>query len=388
MYSQPAVAADGTVYVKTFGLLQGYDPSGKLKWRSPKGVFVDFDSLPVVGKDGTVYLRESMMRFKDAPDLFGTNDGIVALRTDGSVKWRASIKDANRGGGPDSKFSLDDHDTLYCTVGSDFLSQKTLVAIGEDGKERWRFKAEDNMTAPIEIQGDGRVMFLSTSNVSHLYEFDRDGNSTGFKTLTLRVGVGFSVGSDGSIYIPAGLNSTPTLTAMDRTGSLKWQFKSNYRAWCAPVIGPDGTLYFTMGFKDTNFLVALSNDGKLKWQYDLGHHFSMDPPVVASDGTVFVVSCDPKVTAVNADGTLRWVFRAPRRWHLPGSWGEFTKELRERVKDEGNVLVGQLTLTTNGILYAALDNKLYVLDVGVGLATNSPWPMAGGNPRLTGQIKN
>jgi outer membrane protein assembly factor BamB len=53
------------------------------------------------------------------------------------------------------------------------------------------------------------------------------------------------------------------------------------------------------------------------------------------------------------------------------------------------VFVTQPALTADGVLYVGFGSpydRLYALNVGVGLATNSPWSMEAGNPRLTWSV--
>jgi outer membrane protein assembly factor BamB len=76
MYSTPAVAADGTIYVGSYtvtGDVYAINPDGSVKWRF-QGVHY-ISSSPAIGSDGTVYI--------------GCNGGYVyALNPDGILKWK------------------------------------------------------------------------------------------------------------------------------------------------------------------------------------------------------------------------------------------------------------------------------------------------------------
>jgi hypothetical protein len=57
--------------------------------------------------------------------------------------------------------------------------------------------------------------------------------------------------------------------------------------------------------------------------------------------------------------------------------------------DEMNVIATPPALTQDGMLYVGFGDPydaLYALNVGVGLATNSPWPTPAGDPRLTRRV--
>jgi outer membrane protein assembly factor BamB len=384
-----AVASDGTVYETDWpgGVLQVYNTAGKLKLTSPNSVCVD--SVPVIGRDGTIYLRETFRRFRDGS--MGTSKGLLALNPDCSVKWRFPITDIETAGGSGTSFALGNHDAVYFSVSGGFNSSKSLYAVNSDGRELWHFDSEGNATAPVVVADDDSVLFHSAGSTNaRVYRFDPTG-PVPIQTAQLQQGSGsFSVGWDGAVYLPGGIGNT--LTALNRDGSLCWHFRSPFRAFGAPTIGPDGSLYFTARTKTSDtFLIALSRGGEEKWKLGLGSHWSFASPAIGSDGTLFEVSSDPKVTAINPGGTVKWVFKPPRRFPMrwPESRKDFKKLMSEDFGDGMNVLTTAPALTPDGRLYICLGgpyNALYCLNVGVGLATNSPWPMQGGDLRLTRHV--
>ena len=82
-------------------------------------------------------------------------------------------------------------------------------------------------------------------------------------------------------------------------------------SFLSPVIGADSTIYF-VSYKDTaspgSFLYALRFDGSIKWTFPLPSptQKNSSPPVLASDGTIYVATWGDKLYAVNPDGTLKW----------------------------------------------------------------------------------
>ena len=384
-----ALGRDGTIYRTDYGDLCAFDRAGKLRWTSPKDVWVD--SAPVIGQDGTIYLREAIMRVGN--QTIATNAGLLALHADGSVKWRFPMN-AIQG----TAFALDERDTVYFTVGGDFHSPKTLFAVSAQGRELWHFDSTANWTVPVEVSKDDSVLLMSGGRrKSWLDRFDAAGQRLGQQPLNAFDSLSFSTDEEGNVYFPGGAGST--MTALNPDGSLRWRFRSPLGGVEAPTISTDGSLFFTAWTRGgLTFLVALSKNGKLQWQFPLGPHRSMIPPALASDGTLFVVSADPKVTAVNNDGTLRWTFRPPRQfvWHwrlawggTPSNWKEIKKLLSENFGDDVNVFATPPALTPDGVLYVGFGNPynaLYALKVGVGLATNSAWPTRAGYLRLTRRV--
>jgi PQQ-like domain len=381
-----AMSFDGAIYANVWGHLKAFDRAGRLRWTSSEGIWID--SAPVIGADGTIYVRESKIQFKDA--IGGTNAGLLALHPDGTVKWRFPLKGIEARTF-DAAFTLDSNDTIYFTAGGDFFSPKTLFAVGANGQELWRYQSTNNMTAPVEIAKDGSVLLLSRdSKKSELVRFDGQGNPIGYHRQDGQNGSSFSVDWEGVVYLPG--SWTNTMTAMGADGSVRWRFTSPQSAYCAPTIGSDGSLYFTATPKGgPHSLVALTKEGQLKWQLPLGTHWCFHPPAIGSDGTLYLVSGEPKITAITPSGTVRWTFRPPHRFsrRRPVNWKEFKRLLNENFGDGMNVSTSPPTLTPDGFLYVRFGSPydvVYALNVGVGLATNSPWPMKGADVRQTRHV--
>jgi hypothetical protein len=222
-----AVAKDGTVYETDWGILRAYDSTGKLKWTSPNSVCVD--SVPVIGSDGTIYLGETVRRFREGS--MGTSKGLVALDSNCSVKWRFPITEIVAGGSRTS-FALGSQDTVYFGVGGGFNSPKSMYAVNSDGGELWHFDSEGNMSAPVIVAGDDTVLFHSTGSTNAwLYRFDPKGPTPGQTGQIQRGSLSFSVDWDGAVYLPGGMGNT--LTALNRDGSLRWRFSIPFHAFGA-----------------------------------------------------------------------------------------------------------------------------------------------------------
>ncbi len=106
---------------------------------------------------------------------------------------------------------------------------------------------------------------------------------------------------------------SPVNTAAN-TGVLKWEFQSSENVTSvesSPAIGADGTIYF--GGDDSN-VYALNANGTLKWLYG-AVSVCQSSPVIGSDGTVYI-GCDSNLYALNSDGTLKWKFNL----HTSAEW--------------------------------------------------------------------
>ncbi|QQS35641.1 MAG: PQQ-like beta-propeller repeat protein [Ignavibacteriales bacterium] len=98
-------------------------------------------------------------------------------------------------------------------------------------------------------------------------------------------------------------------------GQVEWMIELpttnlTHDSFLSPVVG-DSTIYF-VSYKDTaspgSFLYALRFDGSIKWTFPLPSptQKNSSPPVLASDGTIYVATWGDKLFAVNPDGTMKW----------------------------------------------------------------------------------
>jgi len=93
------------------------------------------------------------------------------------------------------------------------------------------------------------------------------------------------------------------LYALDAaTGQIKWNYSTESHIDCAPSVWSDGTIYFVSG---DGKLYALNPDGELKWSFDTGTPLYRSSPAISDDGTVLFVGTN-KMYAVSPDGNEKW----------------------------------------------------------------------------------
>ncbi|HYL45566.1 MAG TPA: PQQ-binding-like beta-propeller repeat protein [Candidatus Limnocylindrales bacterium] len=161
----------------------------------------------------------------------------------------------------------------------------------------------------------------------------------------------------------------------------------------AAVAGPYGGTYAL----SPRGLLALTDKGKKLWEFETQ---PMDfQPVVATDGTVYLMSKKSELIAVQPDGKKAWAFSAVGQPGPPLLGGSGTiycpvenklyaidpsgHEKWEAVLD--SEVWGSMTLSSDGTLYAATrKGTLYAFPVGEGLMA-SPWPKFQGNVRNSGE---
>ncbi|GAC1351574.1 MAG: hypothetical protein NVSMB1_05910 [Polyangiales bacterium] len=245
--TQPAIAADGTIYLGTFGGVlatsktgcEAYRPDGKLKARSPTPLQIHWS--PVIGADGTVYMA--------------SNDFVYAFAPDCTVKW------SYQGAGPiQGAASLSADGTVYVPIG------RSMVALTASGSLKWSSApVETHLDQSAMLADDGTIYGIETSGTLHAW---RPTDGVEMWKLALPNGDHTpAIGADGTIYVASGSD----LKAIRKNGSIAWaasvlDLASALRV-SAPVIDGNGlilapTFYPT---KEVAWLRAFRSTGQVEW---------------------------------------------------------------------------------------------------------------------------
>ena len=131
------------------------------------------------------------------------------------------------------------------------------------------------------------------------------------------------------------------VTLRQPVGRLNWRFEADgLYSQVRPALGPDGSIY---AVDVRGNLYGLSPDGGLKFVYPNAGGDGLD---VGPDGVIYAGD-GQKITAVNPDGSLRWVFQQ-------NPWGIYLQG--PSVGPDGNIYVvatgglGVFSLTPDGVL--------------------------------------
>ncbi len=372
--SSPAIGTDGTVYIGSFGgwastainkrisnwrrsplgksgssifALDG--KTGKKKWEFDLGG--DEGLTPSIGSDGTVYVGPS------SKCVFYALDGNTGAKK-WEFKWDRGSR--NRSMVP----AIGGDGTVY--IGTGF----TAYALdGKTGANKWEFTPGHHVRSTLAIGVDGTV-YIGADKPDKKNKLYAVNGITGKKkwefpsaNLNPTLPTAYSspaIGYDGTVYFGSmdyNQDGNYLFYALDsKTGKQKWEFGSLYAANAfPPVIGTDGTVYVVT----SNFAYALNGEtGRKKWQLK-GTYFS---PAIASNETIYFGSNNNKLHAVNTRTGVR-------------KWGFETEDW----------LTSSPAIGANGIVYfGSWDGFFYAVHGSAGPA-DSAWPMFAQNAQRTGR---
>jgi outer membrane protein assembly factor BamB len=271
IYSTPAVADDGTLYVGSdAGLFFAINDAGRILWKLETQA--QADTAPVLASDGTIF--------------FGAGAQLWALYRDGHVRWRFGAKD--------KIFSSPalSPDGLVVVFGS---QDDRLYAVSAAGKLAWSLDLGADVDASSVIAADGSV--FAGSDAGEVVRVSPRGEIVWRTKLGGFVRGALSLARNGDVL--AGVyGPTPRQVRLDSaTGTIKGAF--SVQGTGAPEFGvhggaledADGALYF--GAQDDT-VYALDPRGAIRWTYGAGGDVDC-PLTLLGDGSLVFGADDGKV---------------------------------------------------------------------------------------------
>jgi outer membrane protein assembly factor BamB len=303
--ASPAIGTDGTVYVGSADRqLYAINPTGTLKWVYPTKVILS--SSPALGTDGTIYVGGTNLDGTivcPAPIPVARQSTFYAINPDGSSKlgWEIPLSLSGR---VNSSPVIASDGTIYigssgdntldwtdpCDIATEYPPSDAgasrpvnghIYAINPNNTIKWDFKALGNVDSSAAIAADGTIYIGSDYGTS-------------------------AYGTDRTLLIPVGSQTTGYLYAINTDGTLKWVTDLYGHVKSSPAIGSDGTIYVGSDKED---VFALNTNGTVKWIYPTRGPVRSSP-ALAADGTIYIGSNDSSLYALNPDGTLKLRFIA------------------------------------------------------------------------------
>jgi outer membrane protein assembly factor BamB len=349
IFSSPAIASDGTVYVgSNDNNLHAFNSDGTNKWTFATGNWVD--STPAIGSDGTIYVGS-------------WDNKLYALNpTDGTKLW---------------DYNTSSNVTASPAIGSDgriYFGAKDyfFYALDSSGTKLWEYFAGQPVSSSAAIGRDGTVYFGDENGTFHAVNPDGsvkwtyvvDDVTDTNKSILSSPALDLS----GSIYFGSGNGYCYSIADNETNASLNWKLATGDRVDVSPVLGIGNEVFFVSrdGYlRSIDTITGISN-----WETLVGDVF-YSSPAVDSNGRVYVIAYtgggENHLFAYDSNGT--------KAWDTNGTIPPFTI---------GGIVDSSLALDANGKLYfGCYDNKLYAVKVGTGIA-DSDWPQFQRNTKRTG----
>lgn len=301
--SPPTVGPDGTIY---FGSNDNYlfalKPDGTKEWTFKTGDLIR--GSPSIDANGSVY--------------FSSDEGyLYALNPNGTEKWDLLIRTTDRG----MKYMSSSpmvlkNGTIY--VGSDDYD---LYAIDPNGNIKWTFGTAASIMSSPAIADDGSI-YVGAGE--YLYKLTPDGKLLWKFPVTFNWASAPAIGSSGIIYAP----TVQSLYAIYPNGTFYWKYDLDLMGPSNIAISNDGTIYFG----SAGALYAIDASGTLKWKYqEADQNWSIGPPTLGSEGTIYWVSRTGFFYAFHPDGTVKWAHRIS---------GAFAEASGLTIGPDGNIYTG------------------------------------------------
>jgi outer membrane protein assembly factor BamB len=330
--SSPAVAADGTIYVGTFGgKLLAISPEGKEQWYFQAGR--EIKSSPAVADDGTIY--------------FGSRDHqFYAVTPAGKLKWKFAT-----GAWVDSSAAIAPDGTIY--FGS---WDKNFYALNPDGSLKWKFTVGGIVDSSPAIAVDGTVYFGAHNK--KFYALDAGGKPRWTFPTEAEITSSPAIGSDGSVYCGS---TDGNLYRLGADGKEIWRCRTGSGADGSPVLAENGNVIIAAAHKT----LIISPAGAVIWTRgsSLGGDSWIDETPAVAQGIVCFTCPDNAVMATQFDGTFLW-------------WAHLIANP-----------TSSPVINRDGQIYMCCWTSLQAWQPPVPLLpARSPWPMFRADSRHTGRV--
>ncbi len=285
--SSPAISNDGTIYVGSVDhFLYAIDSQGKEKWHTELAGPVI--SSPAIS-NGYIYVTAASL---SGISMDATGNGYLYKMSSNGSKTVLHTFPNIVGTSP----VIDSNGTVY--VG---CLDHNVYAIGQDGKEVWKFKTNGRIGSSPALSCDESVIYFGSED-GYLYAVESSDGTQKWRYQTSGAIISSpAIDASGTVYVGS---LDGYVYAVKKDGTLAWKYDTHSRIGSSPSISNE-TVY--VGNESGNLYAIDVSNGKLKWTYKTGGYI-MSSPAIDADEIVYVGSADGYLYAVKEDGTLAWKY--------------------------------------------------------------------------------
>ena len=198
-------------------------------------------------------------------------------------------------------FAVGDDNTVFVAG----VTTNLFALDGDTGLVRWQFNTTNPIDRAVAIAGDGTVVFALYPS----FVYAVDGNTGAQKWKTTVAGVYTmtpAIGADGVVYVYAQPSGESSLVALQGTnGTVKWRYNAGrVQINSPPVVGTNGLVYLTTSC-DTTVTALDVATGQSRWKTPLTGCWG-SPPALGRDGSIYIQSGSFVYALAPTTGATLW----------------------------------------------------------------------------------
>ena len=246
----------------------------------------------------------------------------------------------------------------------------------ETGEEKWRFNKNTGpiLASPV-ISGSDVIYFGDLDGGFHAIldqgdKAKRHGKIYKAGTVADRAAIAARAAIDGNGNVYFGdLSQDGVLHCLGPDCTLKWKRETFYQVWRSPVIDRDNNAVFASDDQQVWSFDPVKKTLKPLLQIPGGSWAESISPTLARDGSIFLGCTNDRFYSLNREGDILWNFEP---LDTEGELAGITFS-SSAILGDGRVFFG----TESGILY--------MVQTGITLDFEAPWPSYGQGLRNTGR---
>jgi len=280
--------------------------------------------------------------YRGTPQSTGRTD--VMLNINGNVKWIIDSLNISSG------VAVLSDSTIIVSVGDVYSPSRSpsgIVAITTEGEIKWKYSFENysiGISSPI-ISRDGTI-YVSATSEKKFYAINSDGTKKWDLYLDSHIiQSGINIGKDGTIYALVWESQNFSLVAISKNGDLLWKMENDRftgEELSGMSFSPDGNTLYIPGKNNGSAILAVDiTNQRILWEFGNDRTTVGAIPIVDREGNIYCLSNDTEnnglLYSLYPTGEIRWQYifnDVEESWSLVDGYNLFS------ISKNGEILVG------------------------------------------------